>query len=156
MSTDECADIPSPDPRPFLIAERARAGCLALVPARPRSSPSPFSPLPSYRLGVRGAAGLRPGLLYSRRRSCAHFILLSSLTFFSRHFRLSPAFVYDLSIFLLTVKMKFSAALFTVVLTAVTVVSALPFQRRAGAGTTKKMAGTTRLDAAGAVYCENH
>ncbi|TBU48874.1 hypothetical protein BD309DRAFT_205075 [Dichomitus squalens] len=48
--------------------------------------------------------------------------------------------------------MKFSAALLTAVLTAVTVVSAVPFQRRAGAGAVRKMAGTTRLDAAGAVY----
>ena len=115
------------------------------VPVRP----SHFFPFFFRRLGARSCWSL---LL----RSCAHFILLSSFTFFSRHFRLSPAFVYDLSIFLLTVKMKFSAALFTAVLTAVTVVSALPFQRRAGAGTTKKMAGTTRLDAAGAVYCESH
>ena len=48
--------------------------------------------------------------------------------------------------------MKFSIAIMTSVLATSLLVSAAPFQRRAGTGTTKKMA-TTRLDASGAVYC---
>ena len=52
--------------------------------------------------------------------------------------------------------MKFSAALFATVLAAVSVVSAAPLERRAGTGKTKMMpTATTRLDGAGAVYCES-
>ena len=50
--------------------------------------------------------------------------------------------------------MKFSAALLTVVLAAVSLVSAAPLERRAGTGTKKAM-GKTKLDASGAVYCEH-
>ena len=51
--------------------------------------------------------------------------------------------------------MKSFAAIVTAVLAASALVSAAPheLERRAGTGKTKNMSKSTRLDAAGAVYC---
>ena len=116
------------------------------VPVRP----SHFFPFFFRRLGARSCWSL---LL----RSCAHFIL-QPLPFLSydAHVRSAPlSFYHDHnSLLIRLVKMKFSAALLTAVLAAVSLVSAVPLERRAGTGTKKAM-GKTKLDASGAVYCKH-